>query len=64
LDSEATDLGRLPANNRAENLYGAAGVKRGELICKPLLGDLSAGSRLAPIDRLSRAATVCGQAEV
>jgi hypothetical protein len=32
-------------------LYGAAGVKRGESICRPLLGELSAGSRLAPIDR-------------
>src|SRR6202022_151820 len=37
----------LRANNRAENLYGAAGVKRGDSICRPLLGELSAGSRLA-----------------
>jgi hypothetical protein len=42
---------RLRANNRAENLYGAAGVKRGDSICRPLLGELSAGSRLAPTDR-------------
>jgi transposase-like protein len=42
----------LRANNRAENLYGAAGVKRGDSICRPLLGEPSAGSRLAPIDGL------------
>ena len=41
----------LRAHNRAENLYGAAGVKRGDSICRPLLGELSAGSRLAPTDR-------------
>src|SRR6202171_4902533 len=43
---------RLRANNRAENLYGAAGVKRGDSICRPLLGELSAGSRLAPMTGL------------
>src|SRR3979490_708060 len=41
----------LRKNNRGENLYGAAGVKRGDSICRPLLDELSAGSRLAPTDR-------------
>jgi transposase-like protein len=40
----------LRANNRAENLYGAAGVKREDSICRPF-GEPSAASRLAPIDR-------------